>query len=161
MIHKMRFCDYGGREDVGYRNGVDVSGGKWLCTATAPGLPESGRTERGVGGRGVDFRFDAVTDGRAIETVSIIAGQTRESLGGLSSNPPSAARTSLPNLAASPPSMATRRCLLVTTAPSSPAQRCRTGLGQESDCRSSHPASPRATATSNRSTAESGTTVRA
>ena len=78
--------------------------GKWVCTANAPGLPKSDAPN---GVWAIDFRFDAATDGRAIEPVSIIAEQPRESLTGLSSNPPSPARSPSPSVTASPPNMAT------------------------------------------------------
>jgi putative transposase len=103
-----------------------------------------------------DFQFDATTDGRPVKIVSIVDEHTRECLGGLVDR-----SITGDDLINELDRLATQRgypaVLRATTAPSWPAPRWPTGPANAPGCTSSHPASPGATATSNRSTAESAT----
>ncbi len=104
----------------------------------------------------VDFQFDATTDGRPVKIVAIVDEHTRECLGGLVERSITADR-----LANELDRVAMGRgypaVCAATTALNWPARRCGTGPANASAWRSSHPASPGATATSNRSTADSAT----
>lgn len=104
----------------------------------------------------VDFQFDATDDGRPVKIVSIVDEHTRECLGGLVQRSITADR-----LIDELDRIATGRgypaALRSDNGPELACQAMRTGPVNASAWRSSHPGSPGATATSNRSTADCAT----
>ena len=100
----------------------------------------------------VDFQFDATTDGRPVKLVSIVDEHTRECLGGVVDRSITGDRLidELDRLALQRGYPTVLRC---DNRPGNwPAKRWPTGPPDGSAWRSSHPVSPGARATSNRST---------
>jgi transposase InsO family protein len=126
---------------------------KRLGTSTAPGLPKADAPNKVWA---VDFQFDATTDGRPIKIVSIVDEHTRECLGGLVERSITAdvLIDELDRIATTRGYPAVLRC---DNGPELACDAWPTGLANASGCRSSRPASPGATATSNPSTAGSAT----
>ena len=125
---------------------------RWACS-TAPDTPVADAPNRVWA---VDFQFDATTDGRPVKIVSIVDEHTRECLGGLVDRSITADRLvdELDRIALG------RGYPAVLRSDNGPELACAAmgdWAGERVGLASSHPASPGATATSNRSTAGSAT----